>query len=65
MLSKAVCGNLPNADEFTDMLLDGLSKLFAEIKEKEKIEDLSVEYKKFAEWLRIEYSTPYLSGRAR
>lgn len=33
---------------------DGLTKLFKEIKEKEKIADLSVEYQKFAEWLRIE-----------
>ena len=41
-------------------ITDGLTKLFAEIKEKEKIDDLSMEYKKFAEWLRIEsveYST--------
>ena len=35
-------------------VLDGLSKLFKEIKDKEKIEDLSIEYQKFAEWLRIE-----------
>jgi hypothetical protein len=28
--------------------------LFKEIKEKEKIEDLSIQYRKFAEWLRIE-----------
>ena len=33
---------------------DGLTKLFAEIKEKPKIADLTVEYQKFAEWLRIE-----------
>ncbi|KAL6720779.1 hypothetical protein ACLMJK_002704 [Lecanora helva] len=33
---------------------NGLTKLFKEIKEKEKIADLSVEYQKFAEWLRIE-----------
>lgn len=33
---------------------DGLTKLFKEIKDKEKIADLSVEYQKFAEWLRIE-----------
>ncbi|KIV77460.1 hypothetical protein PV11_09253 [Exophiala sideris] len=33
---------------------NGLTKLFAEIRTKEKIEDLSPEYKKFAEWLRIE-----------
>ena len=37
---------------------NGLSRLFAEIKEKDKIEDLTVEYKKFAEWLRIEYVPP-------
>lgn len=33
---------------------DGLTKLFKEIKEKETIDELSIEYKKFAEWLRIE-----------
>ena len=33
---------------------NGLSKLFAEIKQKDKIQDLSPEYQKFAEWLRIE-----------
>ena len=33
---------------------DGLRELFAEIKKKEKIEDLDPEYRKFAEWLRIE-----------
>ena len=33
---------------------NGLSKLFQEIKEKDTIADLSVEYQKFAEWLRIE-----------
>lgn len=33
---------------------NGLSKLFAEIRQKEKIADLSLEYQKFAEWLRIE-----------
>uniref|UniRef100_A0A8H7NA32 PX domain-containing protein n=1 Tax=Bionectria ochroleuca TaxID=29856 RepID=A0A8H7NA32_BIOOC len=32
----------------------GLTKLFAEIKEKETIPDLSIQYRKFAEWLRIE-----------
>lgn len=31
-----------------------MTKLFAEIKEKETIEDLSIQYRKFAEWLRIE-----------
>ena len=35
--------------------LDGLTNLFKEIKDKEKIADLSLEYQKFAEWLRIEY----------
>ena len=33
---------------------NGLTKLFQEIRNKDKIEDLSMEYKKFAEWLRIE-----------
>jgi hypothetical protein len=33
---------------------DGLTNLFKEIKEKEKIDDLTIEYKRFAEWLRIE-----------
>ncbi|TAQ89555.1 hypothetical protein B7494_g2111 [Chlorociboria aeruginascens] len=33
---------------------NGLTKLFAEIKEKKTIQDLSIQYQKFAEWLRIE-----------
>ena len=33
---------------------NGLTRLFQEIRTKEKIEDLDVEYQKFAEWLRIE-----------
>lgn len=33
---------------------NGLRNLFAEIKRKEKIADLEPEYKKFAEWLKIE-----------
>ena len=33
---------------------NGLTKLFQEIKDKETIEDLSIPYQKFAEWLRIE-----------
>lgn len=33
---------------------DGLRDLFAEIKRKDKLEDLDPEYRKFAEWLRIE-----------
>lgn len=33
---------------------NGLTKLFKEIREKEKIPDLSIQYQKFAEWLRIE-----------
>jgi hypothetical protein len=31
-----------------------LTKLFAEIRQKDHLEDLSLQYKKFAEWLRIE-----------
>lgn len=33
---------------------NGLTKLFKEIKEKQTIGDLSIQYQKFAEWLRIE-----------
>ncbi|KAJ2966955.1 hypothetical protein NQ176_g9902 [Zarea fungicola] len=33
---------------------NGLTMLFKEIKEKKTIEDLSIQYRKFAEWLRIE-----------
>ncbi|KAJ9157867.1 Succinate dehydrogenase [Pleurostoma richardsiae] len=33
---------------------NGLTNLFKEIKDKETIQDLSVQYQKFAEWLRIE-----------
>ncbi|KAF2151350.1 hypothetical protein K461DRAFT_227739 [Myriangium duriaei CBS 260.36] len=33
---------------------NGLTKLFAEIRQKETIQDLKPEYQKFAEWLRIE-----------
>lgn len=35
--------------------LDGLTKLFAEIREKNSIPELTPSYQKFAEWLRIEY----------
>ncbi|KAF6840764.1 px domain protein [Colletotrichum musicola] len=33
---------------------NGLTSLFKEIKDKETIQDLSIQYRKFAEWLRIE-----------
>ncbi|KKA30658.1 hypothetical protein TD95_002667 [Thielaviopsis punctulata] len=33
---------------------NGLTKLFQEIKEKDSIDNLSIQYRKFAEWLRIE-----------
>ncbi|KAI1649770.1 succinate flavoprotein subunit [Daldinia loculata] len=33
---------------------NGLTKLFQEVKEKNTIQDLSLQYQKFAEWLRIE-----------
>lgn len=35
--------------------VDGLTRLFSEIREKNTIAELSPEYQKFAEWLRIEY----------
>lgn len=44
----------PSCGADTDICKDGLTKLFAEIREKDKLEDLSLQYKKFAEWLRIE-----------
>lgn len=37
------------------MTADGLTKLFKEIRVKDRISDLAPEYQKFAEWLRIEY----------
>lgn len=40
---------------------NGLTKLFAEIKVKNSIQELAPEYQKFAEWLRIESVT--LSGK--
>jgi hypothetical protein len=33
---------------------DGLTRLFQEIKQKKTLAELSPEYKKFAEWIRIE-----------
>ncbi|KAF8246063.1 hypothetical protein K440DRAFT_554225 [Wilcoxina mikolae CBS 423.85] len=33
---------------------NGLTKLFAEIRKKDKLADLDIQYRKFAEWLRIE-----------
>jgi uncharacterized protein DUF3818 len=38
----------------TIVTIDGLTKLFQEIKQKKTLEELSPEYKKFAEWVRIE-----------
>jgi hypothetical protein len=36
-------------------LVDGLTKLFDEIRIKESIQDLRPEYQKVAEWAKIEY----------
>jgi hypothetical protein len=36
------------------VITDGITKLFDEIKQKKKLEELAPEYKKFAEWVRIE-----------
>ena len=36
-------------------MIDGLTRLFAEIRKADKLENLSENYKKFAEWLRIEF----------
>lgn len=45
-----------NSPRFRQEIVDanGLTKLFQEIKDKETIQDLSIQYQKFAEWLRIE-----------
>lgn len=42
---------------------NGLTKLFAEIREKQTVADLSPQYQKFAEWLRIEYALPLYNFR--
>ncbi|TID04629.1 PX domain-containing protein [Colletotrichum higginsianum] len=43
-------------EEFRQEIVErnGLTSLFKEIKDKETIPDLSIQYRKFAEWLRIE-----------
>ncbi|CAK7274490.1 hypothetical protein SEPCBS119000_006199 [Sporothrix epigloea] len=43
-------------EEFRQDIVErnGLTMLFMEIKEKKSIQDLSIQYQKFAEWLRIE-----------
>ncbi|CAK7566832.1 MAG: hypothetical protein SEPTF4163_004786 [Sporothrix epigloea] len=43
-------------EEFRQDIVErnGLTMLFMEIKEKNRIQDLSIQYQKFAEWLRIE-----------
>ncbi|TDZ12817.1 PX domain-containing protein [Colletotrichum spinosum] len=43
-------------EEFRQEIVErnGLTSLFQEIKDKETIQDLSIQYRKFAEWLRIE-----------
>ena len=52
---KGVCLFLQSCDIYnTDDIIDGLTKLFREIKVKNSISELSPEYQKFAEWLRIE-----------
>lgn len=40
--------------ESAGLTIDGLTKLFQEIRDKPTIASLSMEYQKFAEWLRIE-----------
>lgn len=47
---------LTNVARFRQEIVNanGLTKLFQEIKDKETIQDLSIQYQKFAEWLRIE-----------
>lgn len=38
----------------SNIYLDGLTRLFAEIRKADKLQDLSENYRKFAEWMRIE-----------
>lgn len=55
-LSQSTSHMADNSPRFRQEIVDanGLTKLFQEIKDKETIQDLSVQYQKFAEWLRIE-----------
>lgn len=57
--SKILCSKFTELADFVRFRRDivesnGLTKLFQEIKDKPTIQDLSVQYQKFAEWLRIE-----------
>ena len=54
IVERSMSEFVPLLFEILTASVDGLTKLFKEIKDKEKIADLSVEYQKFAEWLRIE-----------
>lgn len=55
-LSHSTSYMTDNSPRFRQEIVDanGLTKLFQEIKDKETIQDLSIQYQKFAEWLRIE-----------
>jgi Domain of unknown function in PX-proteins (DUF3818) len=39
-----------------ELTIDGLTKLFEEIRVKESIQELRPEYQKVAEWAKIEYA---------
>lgn len=54
LVERSICKPIGCSIGHANIRADGLTKLFAEIKEKPKIADLTVEYQKFAEWLRIE-----------
>jgi len=53
---KFPCHHLLTLTRFRQDIVErnGLTMLFKEIKDKETIQDLSLQYQKFAEWLRIE-----------
>ena len=53
---KAARPDVNNLYRFRQDIVErnGLTMLFQEIKEKKTIQDLSIQYRKFAEWLRIE-----------
>lgn len=48
------CDKPAQAADTDPAYADGLTKLFNEVKVKDRIADLSPEYRKFCEWLRIE-----------
>jgi hypothetical protein len=44
------------------LIVEGLTKLFEEIRVKENLSDLRPEYQKVAEWAKIEYLMNFLQS---